>query len=419
MITVNTIAGQQQPNGHRRPWASVNIGAVHVAVLAVVWLVMHSVLAWKFGVRNLFDADLYIKGADFLVHNGRLQDTHHIFYGVPIVLMALFRSLFVGKIIPFLFFQCIISALATWCLYKSANKIFKTTLAGFFASLIFLLWWDNLQWNTIAMTESLMCSAICFLIYRLAHFTGKTTDYYWIAAWLILIFFTRPTGIVIIVGVISFLLWYYRNAIYRSAWKYPVVVVLFVIMYGTAHAMFGRWDFTEQYAKGNIVTYMDGIEGDALYDSTLVVRSENLKFADADRHPMMKMTFFIIHNPVYVVKTGVLKIWYMLSAVRPYYSNLHNTYSLVWLLSIYSLLYVGWRKVWSSATSVFVITVIGVNCGLIALATVDWDNRFYIPMEPGIVLLAGGGAASLFKRLIEKRKQQDSNGEQNRKLTIA
>lgn len=32
-----------------------------------------------------------------------------------------------------------------------------------------------------------------------------------------------------------------------------------------------------------------------------------------------------------------------------------------------------------------------VNCGLIAISTVDWDNRFYIPMEPGLVLLAGGG----------------------------
>jgi hypothetical protein len=61
------------------------------------------------------------------------------------------------------------------------------------------------------------------------------------------------------------------------------------------------------------------------------------------------------------------------------------------MAGLYFLSFQGWRKASEATINVFIIPVIVVNCGLIAMSTVDWDNRFYIPMEPGIVLLAGGG----------------------------
>ena len=40
-----------------------------------------------------------------------------------------------------------------------------------------------------------------------------------------------------------------------------------------------------------------------------------------------------------------------------------------------------------------------VNCGVVVISGVDWDNRFYIPMESGIVVLAGFGADKLIGKV--------------------
>jgi hypothetical protein len=34
---------------------------------------------------------------------------------------------------------------------------------------------------------------------------------------------------------------------------------------------------------------------------------------------------------------------------------------------------------------------------LVSVSAVDWDNRFFLPMQPGIVLLAGGGGGYLIR----------------------
>lgn len=372
----------------------------HILILLTVWIVVHSALVMHFGVRQLFDSADYIRSADGLLQSGGLDRMYYVFYLVPLVLIGIFRALFEGQIIPFLIFQCAVSFFATLALYRSAAKVFDNPLAGLFSGLIFLAWWDNIQWNTTVMTESLMCSAICFLVFQITHFKNRTSDYGWIVFWLVIIGFTRPTGIVVIVGAIAFMIVCHWNIIRKSRWRFLIHVVLVLITSAGAMLMFSIWDFTEQYARGNIITYMNTMEGQALYDGGSVMATDDLEFAAADKHPLYKMGYFIVHNPVYFIKAAALKIWYLISGMRPYYSNLHNGVALFWVMCIYAMCVYGWRQVQALPVKVFVITVIVVNGALIGLATVDWDNRFYIPMEPCIVLLAGGGAAALFTKLI-------------------
>lgn len=103
MIAVNTI-GQHNQRGQAPALAATKTYAYHLIVLAIVWLVVHVLLAWQFGIRNLYDANVYIQAADFLVREGRLEHVQYIFYAVPITFIALFRSVFEGQITPFLIF---------------------------------------------------------------------------------------------------------------------------------------------------------------------------------------------------------------------------------------------------------------------------------------------------------------------------
>ena len=66
---------------------------------------------------------------------------------------------------------------------------------------------------------------------------------------------------------------------------------------------------------------------------------------------------------------------------------------------IYTLSAIAWIKYRGEPILYFILTVVAVNASLIGISTVDWDNRFYIPMEPGIVLLAGCGLSILISKV--------------------
>lgn len=368
----------------------------HIIVLVIAWAVIHTLLFRYYGVRDLFDASGYVRGADFLIEHGRFEDIHHVFYAVPVCLLAFFRLIFPQQLLPFLIFQSILSGLATLSIYRTGATAFNDTRAGFLSGILFLVWWDNIQWNTVTMTESLFCTFTCFLLYLLVHFEGKRSQYYLTFGLMAFILFIRPTSIVILLGAIAFFFQYeWSRRVPTVLEKISTIVLGLVIAGSGATLMFTQWDFTDQYKRGNIVTYMDTLEGAKLYEDGLRIDTEELDLPPGDLPVIQKMVYFFIHNPVHFVYAGLVKIWFLLMAIRPYYSPAHNSYLVIWMTGIYFLSYFGWRKLRASQAKIFVISVILVNCLLIGISTVDWDNRFYIPMEPGIVILAGGGGIVL------------------------
>jgi hypothetical protein len=247
------------------------------------------------------------------------------------------------------------------------------------------------------MTESLMCSLICFLIFALANFKGRLKEYFFAIGILILISFTRPTAVIIIFASLVFLFTYHRKIINtRPILKFTILAGLLVAGYFVANLLFGYWDFTDQYEKGNIVTYMDTIEGELLYRKNLRIETSDVKLPSEFHSSVEKLIYFVVKNPMYFLKSSCLKVAYLISGVRPYYSLVHNIYSIVWLSLNYLLFYFGYINATNQAIKNFTLSVVIANCALIAISTVDWDNRFYVPMQPGIVLMAGGGASYLF-----------------------
>jgi hypothetical protein len=237
------------------------------------------------------------------------------------------------------------------------------------------------------------------MIYLLTHFENRLRDYFLIIGLMVLIFFTRPTGVIVVMSVIAFMLKYHGN-LFRNkpALRVATFVLHFILTYTSADFMLSRWDFTDQFKRGNIITYMDTIEGEPLYDKNLRIDVSNIVLKDYERFSVATLVSFVYQNPTYFFKAACLKVWYLLSATRPYYSIGHNVYSLLWVLSVYVLYFFGWRSTDHIPLKVFTLSMILFNCALVGISSVDWDNRFYIPMEPGLVLLAGGGLSYLADR---------------------
>jgi hypothetical protein len=370
----------------------------------VVWLVSHVFLFSYFGIRNFGDSVGYLREVDGLLEGRFVGNFGYVFYSIPIICMTFFRWLAPNQMIFFLFFQSILSGVAALALFQAATKIYNRPEAGLSAALIFLVWVDNIHWNTAVMTESIFCSLICFIIFEIAYFKGSIKNHFTLLLLTVMIVFTRPTGILIVVAVIAYFLKYHWHKLEeRSVLKISILTALLISVYFGAEFMLTYWNFTDQYQKGNIVTYADSIKGASpLYSSSLQVDASNFKVVGWDEFPVIRMLFTIFYNPLFFIKSGCLKVWYLITATRPYYSQLHNIFTAIWMVSIYILFYVGWRNTKLVPIKIFVIVVIMANCALIAFSSVDWDNRFYIPMEPGIVLLAGGGAGALVGKIFDK-----------------
>jgi len=370
----------------------------HILMLSLLFVLIHSLLFWHYGIRVFFDSAAYLEAADYIIMHGELQDLHHLFYTVPILIMTVTRLLFPGEIIPILLFQCILSWVATILLYKSAVTIFNSKMAGLMAGVIFLLWLDNIHWNITTMTESIACSIYCFVVYVLSRWQDRPKDIFRLAILLVFAFFSRPTGIVIIIGVFVFLIAHHWGTLRE---KRPMLVAIALIgtilIVFSADRMLDHWNFTEQYMKGNIITYADVVKDRPLFHESLTIDPPPSKTFSTSKSPIGRIVSFIYDNPIYFLKTASLKVSYLVAFVRPYYSWSHNIYLMLWISFVYVSFVLGWRTTTNLPVKIFAAATIILNCGLIAISSVDWDNRFYIPMEPGIVLLAGGGAAMLVR----------------------
>lgn len=370
-----------------------------VCFLVLLWLKVHIVLTLVYGHRDFYDAMLYLREADFLLATKTLKDSFYAFYITHIATISFFRWLVPGEFFPAIVFQCMVSGLAILLLYRASIIIFNNHRAAFFAGFIFLCWWDNIHWNITLMTESLACSLSCFLIYALANFRGRVSDFMLIVVLLLLGFFTRPTGVIPIIGAVIFLLTYYWALFQKvPGLNLSLIACFSVLAIFAADQMFLHWDFTEQYVKGNIVTYMNTVEGTALYEPSLQLDVSTLVLPPSKARPIVKMVMFMYENPIHFVKASILKFWYLVSGTRPYYSIVHNAFTLTWVVVVYFFFFLGWKQLKGNGYRFFVLTIILVNCFLVSISTVDWDNRFYIPMEPVIVLVAGRGVAFIVDR---------------------
>jgi hypothetical protein len=375
----------------------------HFFILGVVFIAIHLMLFYVYGVRSLYDSKLYINSADFLVANGSIDESYRLFYAIPISALAFCRWLFPEQVIPFLIFQILLSGVAAVSLYRAAEKIFNSSLAGFFSVMILLFWWDIIQWNTTVMTESIFLSLMCLLLHMLAKFSGKKNDWMLITLLLIAILFTRPTGIIAVVATLLFFIrHYWYNVLSGRLLRISLITCLTFIAICGAYVMFSLWDFTEQLYKGNIITYADASSGSSFYYESLRLRTTDIQLGDQESHPLIKLLSFIANNPLYFIEAAAMKIVYLITAIRPYYSWQHNVASGVWLLIVYTMFFFGYRKSQNAPIKYSVLATIVVNCLLISISTVDWDNRFYIPMVPGIILMAGGGVSDVFTKLLTK-----------------
>ena len=119
---------------------------------------------------------------------------------------------------------------------------------------------------------------------------------------------------------------------------------------------------------------------------------------------------FISINFIDYFKIFLLKIFWLLLRARPYYSDLHNLYILIFDVVLYSSFIYGFIKRPKNSFSVNVILFfILFSITLVGLTFADWDGRFSLYFLPLIMIFSSNGLLIFIKKVLYVINQKWNN----------
>ncbi|UII26408.1 hypothetical protein LVD15_24435 [Fulvivirga maritima] len=364
----------------------------HILLLSLGFLLVFIALFSQNGVKYVNDSHRYIEYAESL-KSGFYIEAHNIWYFgyvIFIYVINLFTAHTNHLLIVLL--QYLLCYFALIALYKAACLLFNNPVAGLFTGVLFLAQIEVVSWSSYLLCESLYVSLTCFSLWAgVIWWRGKR-------GWKMLVlmsflflftFITKPTGLALFVGI-SFVLLREILLQLQSRWKRAVLLsVLLVLLLLLVNVMLATFTFTRDYQSGEIIFAVTTVPYQPSFKYLVLDVPEHLNILPEHYPPLVRLTYFIATNFTYWLKISVVKAFYFLFHIRPYWSRWHNLYNLLLLIPIYFLtIKTLINRKWPVELRLFCIVYIATHTTIVSMTTVDWDGRFLMPVLPVIFILA-------------------------------
>jgi hypothetical protein len=323
----------------------------------------------KFGVIEFHDTSIYLtKSKNLLLHFSQLYQ--YTWYSSYIILLSIFPHQDLTFLIGF---QILISCIGIYYLYHSIVLLTSRPYIGILICIFYMFMLDYFQWHLFILPDSIFLSLLFIQNYYYLQSIQNGISKSFIIYSIILIF-TKPTGfIVIFIQVIHLI---YQNNKYSKYRRWWIVFTATIFLFST-HFILQAFELQENYALGEI--FFNGSH--SAYAKDLCISNETIKLNNVSSSTDMKAFYFVIQNPLYFAQLFFLKIFYTLSQLKPFNSTLHNIYNGIYSVLIYSIILfasIKYKNSWNLYFSLY----FGIFCIVFGLTTVDWDNRFVIPLLP-------------------------------------
>lgn len=116
---------------------------------------------------------------------------------------------------------------------------------------------------------------------------------------------------------------------------------------------------------------------------------------------------FVLINYIEYFKVFFLKVFWFLFRARPYYSDLHNFYILLFNLILYSSFVYGFMKKPNNLFSInCIVFYILLSMVLVGLTFADWSGRFSLYILPLIMIFSSYGILVFIKKVFKMIKQK-------------
>jgi hypothetical protein len=351
------------------------------ACCLILWIAMQGWLFISRGPQLSVDSDFYIQNAQ-VIQSGHLPQARGFWYTSYAGFLALV-FLLGGGITTVVIIQMMLSGVAAISLYFATYKLVNSKAAAFMATLLFILWFKIHEWNTFIYTESLFTSCLVISFGFLLS-SGKWWHYGLCLLFLVVVFFIRPVGIAMLVGILFYgfaLVWPKLNRVVATL-ALLLITCLGLLM---VNAMLTDFNFIASYQKGELIYPNISLGISVPVDLTI---------PSMEYPPLVQLVLFACLNPIYFFKLSVIKLLLFFGNVKPYFSPLHNVLIVCTLYPIYFFALRG-VKVLSEATGAksYIFGYVLASAFMVALTSENWDGRFLVPLLPFVFLLAAAGMA--------------------------
>ena len=346
-------------------------------MLITAWLLLQAFIFYNYGIVTVNEARKYIEQADLLIQTGSVSSPNMWMYSVQIFLIAAAKQLTTGYISVVLV-QLFFNALATYSLYRLFEKLSNKTTA-FAGILLFIFNYPFHTFNTFLYTESLFFSfTILLSCYILQLEKLSVSSFVKIFLFLLLICFTRPSGLLFVPCVSVYLFFRFFKS-YPLLLKIPAAAtasVLLLFILNTALGSGGELDFLLPFREEHIICGVPTITNSARETS--------------NNNSVWGILLYVFDHPGQFARLAWLRTETFFGLYRPYYSTGHNIYLVVYFFSLYLMLLISLREwiIKNKWLLLYCMTTIFITWGTAILTCDDWHNRFFLTVAPYIHILS-------------------------------
>ena len=356
----------------------------HRLLLGALWVLMQLLALYKFhGPHFANDSARYLLYAKGIAEQGYFEPGHNLRY----VLYPLFMSLWLrlgtgwwGIVVG----QMLVSALATTAIYRGTRRLaqgHRLTAAG--ATLLFIAWPDIQQFNVFLLTESLFISLVALSFGAFTRVrSGLRRDWAWLLVLLVCTALARPNGFLVALAAGIAGLDALRRQPNRRAWRAALLllVLLSPLLWMALNHQLATYYLMDTYQRGELIFR---------YQLWAVHQAQPLNMPPPGTGPAARVLYFAVHNPAYLGRLMLGKLFVFVSYLKPHYSLAHRAVGVAVLWPSYVLAALATRRrgIWRPAR-VFLASILLLQTAIIMLTVDDWDVRFLAPVLPLVFVLA-------------------------------
>jgi hypothetical protein len=354
-----------------------------IAIVAIVYFTVNAILLLKFGIKLDGEAVKFIENANRLI-NG--EPFFNGVFGYFYIAYSLLVALFVKLSINFIFVavvQILLSFYAALCLHKLLHQGLANKNIAFFFFILYLLCYPIQKWNFFLYSESVHTSLLVIGIY---YFNKGVTNKKFISLivcifLLILIFFSRPVGVIFLATLFMVLMgWLYKNKKMQQFYLLLAISIASIII--ILNSPFTAFVNPDSIRRMEVICMVPELNNTTVYK-------------EYNREGLYK-AFTVIKDEIgfsKFFKTGLKKLGYFFGMYRSYYSFGHNLL-LICTTLLYPFALIGIfskRKSSFYYIRLFSLIYLLISSFGIFFTCDEWSNRFISPVFPFILILSAQG----------------------------
>jgi len=360
------------------------LGPHHPALLAALWVLVQLVYLRKFhGPHFANDSGRYLAYATGIAERFYFEPGHNLRY----VLYPLFQSLWLRLGLGWwgiVAGQMAVSALATRAIYRGTRRLAaQQPGAAALATFLFIAWPDIQPFNVFLLTESLFISLVALSFGAFTRLPAGRPRH-WVALLLLLLLtaLARPNGFLVALAAGLAGLDALRRAPDRRPWRAVLLGLLLLtpLFWVALNHQLATYYLMDTYQRGELI-----------FRSQLwaVHQAAPLQMPPPGTGPAMRVFYFATHNPLYLSRLMLGKLFVFVSYLKPHYSLAHRALGVLVLWPAYWLAARATRSpaIWRPAR-VFLAAIFLLQTATIMLTVDDWDVRFLAPVLPAVFVLA-------------------------------